>query len=646
MDVERYQSPPQDHRDPQKAAGAAVGAAEEGGGAREPAPALQPRRRAIIKDKVSLARRSSGRRATTASQAAPGDALGAEGEFTQLATDTQSFTAGVGVLVLLNVIVIGVEADYSCWGCSTDDRVAWYVVENVFAVAFVIEFSFRLAIEGPVGFFLGDPLDHPIGFRPVNCVDFVLISLGLVDTWVLTSIGLNTRLKLVSTLRVFRIGDFLRTVGRSRHFREIWLLMSGTGDATKAVLWTLLLLVLLIWVLGICFTVWVGQDDDSQFGFRTWDRQEYFGSVPRSCFTLFQILTGDHWSSSVVKPLSDVQPVLTVVVIIFLVVASLGTLNVIIGIIVETTLSSATAREEVKLKEIQVAQEKVTASMQSIFEEADEDKNGCIDRDELHRVMMKPHVKRRMTLLGIGKGDMTFIFDLLDDEHKGHVPIASFFRGCARSSGLAMARDLHTLTVDFNRHIKQARKLKDFTSKGNDKLAILLDEIEVLDRDIVKSDDDRRDPVLSAKRLRVRRGDIENRRCRRVAWDLGSDRDCGTEKADVRKSSKMSRRSSKPLSLVRRSLLSTKSGIDLSDMRASRRGTSSEHVITDPLPPMPPLPVTMQHALENWTMSRVQTLTQMSTLSDFRVRPSTADAVLAVSTMPPFEEGIVAKDSV
>jgi len=524
------------------------------------------------------------RRATapTVSVSQRGAELTADVEYQIPITEMKSFTAGICVLVLANMLCIGIEAEHGCFDCPIGDRVDWYVVESLFAAIFLIELVFRFAVEGPAGFFLGDALRHPLGFHLANCLDFLLILGRLLDTWVFAALEWRTPLKVISTLRVFRLHSFLRLVGRSRAFRDIWIVVSGLGDTLKAVVWTMLLLLVFVWCLAVCFTVSVGQSDD-RYMFRTWDMEEYFGTVTRSCYTLTQVLTRDKWASAVMRPVMEVHPIVGFVSVGFLVIACFGMLNVLVGIIVESTLASAGNMNDLRAKEIQKVHSKVMASMKSIFDEADEDKSGSLDKDEMHRVMAKPHVRNRMQLLGIRKKDMAFLFDLLDED-TGSIPTNYFFRGCARISGPAMSRDLHNMSVDIARYIKWTGELTDVWRSTNDRLAELLAHMEELDLEIVKGDDDAKDPVLQARRARMRagmhRGDVQKGRLKHTAWE-GS-----AEGGHLRR---------RRPSMVRGSLGCADKRLSsaVEEMRVMHYGSNGGFPTTPPAPP--PLPAHMAH---------------------------------------------------
>jgi voltage-gated sodium channel len=62
----------------------------------------------------------------------------------------------------------------------------------------------------------------------------------------------------------------------------------------------------------------------------------WFGSLPRSLYTLFQIMTLESWSMGIVRPVMEVHPFAWAFFVPFIVIATFTILNLFIGIIVST----------------------------------------------------------------------------------------------------------------------------------------------------------------------------------------------------------------------------------------------------------------------------------------------------------------------
>lgn len=71
----------------------------------------------------------------------------------------------------------------------------------------------------------------------------------------------------------------------------------------------------------------------------------WFGSIGRSLYSLFQIMTLESWSMGIVRPVMEVYPMAWLFFVPFIIVATFTILNLFIGIIVSTMQELATAPE-------------------------------------------------------------------------------------------------------------------------------------------------------------------------------------------------------------------------------------------------------------------------------------------------------------
>merc|ERR1719316_267405 len=77
-----------------------------------------------------------------------------------------------------------------------------------------------------------------------------------------------------------------------------------------------------------------------------WDYQVYFGTVPASMYTLFQMVTLENWADGVARHVVSNQPMMALFFLVFLLLTTFGLLNLVVGVIVENTLTAAANNEE------------------------------------------------------------------------------------------------------------------------------------------------------------------------------------------------------------------------------------------------------------------------------------------------------------
>merc|ERR1719420_611805 len=106
---------------------------------------------------------------------------------------------------------------------------------------------------------------------------------------------------------------------------------------------------------AIFMTEVVGRNCDEEYSVSFPDCGDMFSTVPRSMYTLFQVLTLESWSMAIVRPVLTKKPGLVIFFIMFLFITTFGLLNVVVGVIVENTLE-ASRSNTVALQKLRVLQ--------------------------------------------------------------------------------------------------------------------------------------------------------------------------------------------------------------------------------------------------------------------------------------------------
>ncbi|WP_096019296.1 ion transporter [Campylobacter lanienae] len=63
---------------------------------------------------------------------------------------------------------------------------------------------------------------------------------------------------------------------------------------------------------------------------------EWFGTLPRALYTLFQIMTLESWSMGIVRPVMEIYPYAWIVFVSYIVIVGMIALNLIVGVIVNS----------------------------------------------------------------------------------------------------------------------------------------------------------------------------------------------------------------------------------------------------------------------------------------------------------------------
>merc|ERR550514_992248 len=148
----------------------------------------------------------------------------------------------------------------------------------------------RMFTDGLTGYFAD----------PFNRVDFVLVWLSLLDVWILPLVlpllsdeeSNEDQMKILAILRLCRLLRIIKVVRLTHAFRDLWMVITGMLEALKGIGWTVLLLALVLYCFGILFTILIGKAPEGDFDYTTapgkWTRDDYWGNVPKSMYSLFQ----------------------------------------------------------------------------------------------------------------------------------------------------------------------------------------------------------------------------------------------------------------------------------------------------------------------------------------------------------------------
>lgn len=144
-----------------------------------------------------------------------------------------------------------------------------------------------------------------------NVFDFVVVAIALVPG--------NGALSVLRTLRVLRVLRVLTVVPSLRRVVAAFIhAIPGLGSVVAV-------MAIFFYAAAVMAVGFFGES------FPDW-----FGSVGKSLFTLFQIMTLESWSMGIVRPVMETHPKAWAFFVPFIILATFTILNLFIGIIVST----------------------------------------------------------------------------------------------------------------------------------------------------------------------------------------------------------------------------------------------------------------------------------------------------------------------
>ncbi|MCL4673889.1 MAG: ion transporter [Sphingomonadaceae bacterium] len=240
--------------------------------------------------------------------------------------ESRGFETAIIAVIVINAIVIGLETVPSVMAeygglLRAIDRIAI----GVFIAEIVLKlYAYRLR------FFAS-------GW---NVFDLAIVTAALVPA----SAG-------ASVLRALRILRALRLISVVPKMRQV---VAGLLSAIPSMGTVIVLLMLVFYVGAVMATKLYGPSFP-----------EWFGSIPRSLYSLFQIMTLESWSMGIVRPVMEAHPYAWAFFVPFILVTSFVVLNLFIAIIVnamhEASDEEATSEREEILQELRLLRADVAA---------------------------------------------------------------------------------------------------------------------------------------------------------------------------------------------------------------------------------------------------------------------------------------------
>ena len=221
------------------------------------------------------------------------------GRLAALAEDSR-FQRAIIVLIVVNAIILGLETSPAIMASAGPVLVA---LDHVVLAIFVAELAIRIGAYGRS--FFRDPW---------SIFDFVVVGLALAPS--------TENFSVLRALRVLRV---LRLVTAVPQMRRV---VGGLLSALPGLGSVVAILALIFYVAAVMATQLFGGD------FPQW-----FGTLWKSLYSLFQIMTLESWSMGIVRPVMEVHPHAWAFFVPFILIATFTMLNLFIAVVVSAMQS-------------------------------------------------------------------------------------------------------------------------------------------------------------------------------------------------------------------------------------------------------------------------------------------------------------------
>lgn len=337
--------------------------------------------------------------------------------------------------VIVNGILIGVEADF---GGSK----MWDYIEISFLVIFTVEVALKVVAYGRL--FFQDPW---------NIMDFTIVVLSLAEYALnlfkvfQSDAGLSA-VRLVRVFRVVRIVSFLERLNQ---------LVQAFALSLSSVGWVFVLASMVVYIFAVLARGLFGESSEVE------DQKLWFGSVPRCLVTMIQFISMDSWVSSIGRPMGEKYPAAWVFFIVFLLFVTLGFLNLITAIFIDSLLEEKRRIETEKQAEIDSERMGVISLLAGLFETFDKDGNMELDRDEMKEVeefLQLPETEELLLHVGLDLECVRAAVKFSDVDNDGLVSQEEFLAALACANDATNKKDLWEVRREVRYSAREMQELK------------------------------------------------------------------------------------------------------------------------------------------------------------------------------------------
>lgn len=222
--------------------------------------------------------------------------------------ESHFFNNFILVVVLINSVVLGLQTSPDIMNATHG---VLNVVDKVCLWIFVAECIMKLIVY-----------KHRYFCSGWNWFDFLVVAASLISDF-----------GALSSMRAFRIVRVFRALKFISGIKNLQVIVSAIGKSIPRIGWTALLMMLVYYIFAIIGTIMFGD------AFPAW-----FGSIGKSMYSLFQIMTLESWSMGIARPVMDVYPYAWCFFVPFVVMSSFVILNIVVGIVVNSIGEVSEAR--------------------------------------------------------------------------------------------------------------------------------------------------------------------------------------------------------------------------------------------------------------------------------------------------------------
>jgi len=396
-------------------------------------------------------------------------------------TETPLFMRSVMVLILLNSLMIGIQADQEvkyniqAYKGGTDpigELPLWQrIVDLLFTIAFTVELTMRIIASGLL-FFTG----YESGW---NILDTLLVLMALIENLLNEAVDLSF-MRVLRVLRTIRAAKVIRAV---RFLTELRVLLMSIVGCIWSIFWALVFLVGVLFIYAVLFS------QGAAYAFTGGKSQlervhaetlmEDWGTLVRSALMLFMLITGgSDWGPSW-KAFNNVHVVYGLLFVVFIGVTVIGVMNVIIGIFADGAIQSSAQEKDEFASASLDSESSALISIRRMLHTCGKDR---VSWDCFLGFLEDEEFKQHLHALKLSDDAARSFFRLIDTGHVGEVHISEFIVGLSifRCRERTKTIDLLTLWFEEKQLMSHLKLFMRHTEQRFNKLQTVVKETQAV----------------------------------------------------------------------------------------------------------------------------------------------------------------------
>ena len=384
------------------------------------------------------------------------------------------FDIFTNVIIVTNLVFVAVQAEYMTSQTSDDIQSVLVALHYIYIILFTLELCLRIWAEGRK--FLGSKR------RAWNAFDATIVLFALIEVLMdlISQSGIATATTYIRMLRFVRALRILRAVRVMRAFRGLRILVHTILGTLKSLLWVICFIAIVIYIFCILFTQFLSEyltpeyvawqmRDSPDFQEVEKTLRQYFGSLPRSGFTLLKVVcNGIEWDV-LAQAVGHTHWLLVLLFVVYIVFIHFSVLNIVTGVFCQNAIETAERDHESMIQNQLSSKEVYVKNLALLFKDIDVEGTGQITLTEFEKHLQDEHVTAYFASLGLEPSDAWTLFKLLDSQNQKAVNIRDFVDGCVRLKGTARSIDVAKLMYENKWIMKQLVELRTIRNSQKDK---------------------------------------------------------------------------------------------------------------------------------------------------------------------------------